>query len=120
MTTIQIRNNQLSPVHCSVRALSNFQLGAQKCDQLHPPVTHTFLKRPFLTDFKKYTHTPPPNETKFWHIRPKGQKPPEKWQNPPHWHKLNVPERNVYRNTTKTLLEINTVTCKHCKPGAMY
>ena len=25
-----------------------------------PPLTHTFLKRPFLADFKKYTHTPPP------------------------------------------------------------
>ena len=25
---------------------------------IHPP-THTFLKWPFLTDFRKYTHTPP-------------------------------------------------------------
>ena len=25
-----------------------------------PPPTHTFLKCPFLTDFKKFTHTPPP------------------------------------------------------------
>ena len=25
-----------------------------------PPPTHTFLKRHFLTDFKKHTHTPPP------------------------------------------------------------
>ena len=25
----------------------------------YPPPTHTFLKRPFLTDFKKHTHTPP-------------------------------------------------------------
>ena len=25
-----------------------------------PPFTHTFLKQPFLTDFKKYTHYPPP------------------------------------------------------------
>ena len=26
----------------------------------YPPPTHTFLKWPFPTDFKKYTHTPPP------------------------------------------------------------
>ena len=26
----------------------------------YPPVTHIFLKRPFHTAFKKYTHTPPP------------------------------------------------------------
>ena len=26
----------------------------------YPPPTHTFPKRRFLTDFKKYTHTPPP------------------------------------------------------------
>ena len=25
----------------------------------YPPLTHAFLKWPFLTDFKKYTHTPP-------------------------------------------------------------
>ena len=29
----------------------------------YAPPSHTFLKRPFLTDFKK--HTPPPYETKF-------------------------------------------------------
>ena len=28
----------------------------------YPPQTHTFLKRPFLTDFKKYTHTPPQSD----------------------------------------------------------
>ena len=26
----------------------------------YPPLTHIFLKRPYCTDFKKYTHTPPP------------------------------------------------------------
>ena len=36
-----------------------FGLDAQKYRQL-PPLTHAFLKWPFLTDFKKYTHTPPP------------------------------------------------------------
>ena len=35
------------------------QLFVQNCDHLPPPPTHTFLKRPFLTDFKKHTHTPP-------------------------------------------------------------
>ena len=29
----------------------------------YAPPTHTFLKRPFLTDFKKHTHTPPPPPT---------------------------------------------------------
>ena len=39
---------------------SHLLLCAQKCDHLPPPQTYTFLKGPFLTDFKKYTHTPPP------------------------------------------------------------
>ena len=42
-------------------ALSNLQLRLLKNVTIYPPPpTHTFLKRPFLTDFKKYTHTPPP------------------------------------------------------------
>ena len=57
-----------------------------------PPMTHTSSKRPFLADFKKYTHKPPEG-TKFWHMGPKVQKPAEKCQNPPRWHITNVPER---------------------------
>ena len=60
MTTIQIQNNQWSLKHCPVlRTVHCAAPFAQKCDHLPPPLTHTFLKRPFLTDFKKYSHTPP-------------------------------------------------------------
>ena len=38
---------------------ANVQLCVEKCEHLSPPKTRTFLKRPFLTDFKKYTHPPP-------------------------------------------------------------
>ena len=37
-------------------ASSHVQLCAQNCDHLPPPPRHTFLKQPFLTDFKKHTH----------------------------------------------------------------
>ena len=50
MWTTRIRNNQRSPVHCSVLCIVKFPI----------PINHTFLGWPFLTDFKKYTHTPPP------------------------------------------------------------
>ena len=39
------------------RPLYNFVL---KTVTTYPPPTHTFLKWPFLTDFNKHTHTPPP------------------------------------------------------------
>ena len=67
MKTIRIQNNQWSLKHCPVLCIIHFAaLFAQKCDHLPPPPpTHTFLQRPFLTDFEKYTHTPP-NGTKFW------------------------------------------------------
>ena len=61
MRTIQVRNNQRSPVHCSVPCI--IELPAV-CSKLWspdpPPPPHTFLKWPFHTDFKKYTYTPPP------------------------------------------------------------
>ena len=60
----------------------------------YPPPTHTFLKRPFLTDFGKHTHTPP-KVTTFWCIRPKVEKSLKKCENAPCWHELNVPERYV-------------------------
>ena len=58
----------------------------------YPPPTHTFLKRRFLTDFEKHTHTPP-KMTTFWCIRPKVEKSLKKCENAPCWHKPNVPER---------------------------
>ena len=74
---------------------SSFQLFAQKCGHLSPlPLTHTFLKRPFLTDFKKYTHPPPPPKGSDILVhQTKSSKTPGKCQNPPSWRTMNVPER---------------------------
>ena len=63
----------------------------------YPPPTHTFLKWPFPTDFKKYTHTPPPPQvTTCLHIGAKVVEIAEKCQNPQSWQVLNVPERYTY------------------------
>ena len=64
-------------------APSNVQLCIEKCEHLPPPPpkTHTFLKRPFLIDFKKYTHTPPPPYmVTCLHIGAKIVNNPKKWQ----------------------------------------
>ena len=58
----------------------------------YPPPTHTFLKRPLLTDFKKY-HIPPPQVTTRLHIGAKVVEIAEKCQNPQSWQVMNVPER---------------------------
>ena len=58
----------------------------------YPPPTHTFLKRRFLTDFEKHTHTPP-SVTTFWCIGPKVEKSLKKCENAPCWQEPNVPER---------------------------
>ena len=58
MMTIQIQNNLSSSIALSC-ASSTLQLHLLQNVIIYPPPTHTFLKRPFLTDFKKYTHTPP-------------------------------------------------------------
>ena len=64
----------------------------------YPPPTHTFLKWPFLTDFKKYTHTPPPPQvTTCLHIGAKVVEIAEKCQNPQSWQVLNVPERYAHK-----------------------
>ena len=74
------------------------RLCAQNCDCLPPPPpTHTFLKRPFLTDFKKHTHTHPYG-TKFWCIGPKLEKTPKNCEFAPCWHKPDVPERYIDRH----------------------
>ena len=55
-----IRNNEsslehcLCPVRCPV-----YSSGLKIVTTYPPPPTHTFLKRPFRTDFKKHAHTPP-------------------------------------------------------------
>ena len=94
MMTMRIQNNQWSLEHCSVLCIVQFEaLFAEKCDHLPPPPPNpTFLKRPFLTDFKKYTHTPP-KVTKFWRIGRKVHKTEEKCQNPPCWRTTNEAER---------------------------
>ena len=78
-----------SPAPC---VSSRLQLCVQNCDHLPPP-THTFLKRRFLTDFEKHTHTPP-KVTTFWCIRPKVEKNLKKCENAPRWQETDVPERN--------------------------
>ena len=76
-----------------------------------PPPTHTFLKQPFLTDFKKYTHTHPPTGTKFWRIGPKVHKTQEKCQNPPCWRIPNVPERYWTRSSFSALKALLADIC---------
>ena len=63
MTTIRIRNNQWSAVHCSILCIVQVPALCSKCDHLTPTATHTCIKRHFLTNFKKYTHNPPPTES---------------------------------------------------------
>ena len=64
----------------------------------YPPLTHAFLKWPFLTDFKKYTHTPPYG-TKFWCSGRKMEKTLRIHEFAPRWHVMNVPERYVDTDT---------------------
>ena len=81
---------------------SHLQLCAQNCDHLPPPPppnpymieppTHTFLKRPFLTDFKKHTN-PPPYGTKFWSIGRKLEMSPKICEFTPCWQEPDFPER---------------------------
>ena len=54
-------DSEQSVVHCALlhpvhRRISGCVLNNVNT---YPPLTYTFLKWPFLTDFKKYTHTPP-------------------------------------------------------------
>ena len=64
----------------------------------YAPPTHIFLKRPFLTDFKKHMHThpPPPYRTNFWCIGPKHEKTLKNCKFALCWHILDVPKRYVY------------------------
>ena len=64
----------------------------------YPPLTHAFLKWPFLTDFKKYTHTPPYG-MKFWCSGRKMEKTLKIHEFAPRWHILNVPERYAHHCT---------------------
>ena len=110
MRTIRIQNNRCSPEHCSVLCIVQFAASfAQKCDHLPPRPTHTFL-RPFLTDFEKYTHTPP-KETKFWRIEPKVHKTQEKCQHPPCWRIPNVPERFYFLAVSRIFFLLRRSNC---------
>ena len=72
----------------------------------YPPLTHAFLKWPFLTDFKKYTHTPPYG-TKFWCSGRKMEKTLRIHEFAPRWHVMNVPERFVFiGNLVLAVLEL--------------
>ena len=74
---------------------SNGQLRSEKCEHLTPPPPQPiqFLKQPFLTDFKQYTHTPPYMVTCL-HIGAKVvKKNPKMWQNTQSWHKADEAER---------------------------
>ena len=79
-------------------APSNVQLCVEKCDHLPPPLTHTFVKRPFLIDLKKNTHTPP----RIWlHGCTSEQnlfKKNKKWRNAQSWHIMNEAERCTCRS----------------------
>ena len=68
MMKTRIQNNQCAPEHCSILCIVPFAALCSKNVTTYPPLTHTFLKQPFLTDFKKCTHPPPPPGTKFWCI----------------------------------------------------
>ena len=75
----------------------------------YPPLTHAFLKWPFLTDFKKYTHTPPYG-MKFWCSGRKMVKTLKIHEFAPRWHIMNVPER--YVETHRNPLSPSFVTKK--------
>ena len=60
-----------SPVHCCIPCIDHVPALHSKCDHLPPPpLTDTFLRWPFLTDFNYYAHAPPKG-ARFWHIGPK-------------------------------------------------
>ena len=69
--------------------------------------THAFLKWPFLTDFKSFTHTPPYG-TNFWCIRQKIEKTLKQCEFAPRWHITSVPERYIYNNNKSTSHELSS------------
>ena len=60
MTTNWIRNDASSLEHCLCPVCPLVYSSVCKIVNTYPPPTRTFLKRRFLTDFEKHTHTPPP------------------------------------------------------------
>ena len=78
----------------------------------YPPLTHAFLKWPFLTDFKKYTHTPPYG-TKFWCSGRKMEKTLRIHEFAPRWHVMNVPERYVQSGASHGQLHLYTFNKTH-------
>ena len=78
-------------LHCLCPVCSPVYSSVRKTVTTYPHPTHTFLKRPFLTDFEKYTHPPPPPQGND--IRPKVEKNLKKCEFAPCWQEMNVPER---------------------------
>ena len=66
-----------------------------------PPPTHPFLKWPFLTDFKKYTHNPPYG-TRFWCFGEKIEQTLKKCEFALCWQVMNVPERYAKTNAKRS------------------
>ena len=63
---------------------------------VNPSPPNPYMRR-FLADFKKYTHSPPPQvTTTCLHTEAKVVQGAEKCQNPESWQVPNVPERCAY------------------------
>ena len=113
----KILNNLIKLCCACLCALSNVQLCVEKCEH-PPPKTHTFLKRPFPTDFKKYTHTPPYVVTCL-HIGAKLVKnaKKKKWQNAQSWHTMNEAERNGDKHEPE---KFEMLSCSRGRPSVWH
>ena len=85
------------------------------CFRTPPPPTHTFLKWPFLTDFKKCTHTPPPPtpRERYFGASDEEFKNPEKTPKPT---KLAHNEPQRYSN----IFGKGKLCSKHCRYANSY
>ena len=94
MTTM-LQNKDDSTVQCIVCVHHPMPSSVLKNVTTHPlPPTHTFLKWPFLTDFKNmHTSKPPLCDDMFAHQSKTGLKNPKKCSNTQSWQILNVPDR---------------------------
>ena len=81
-----------------------------------PPPTHTFLKRPFLTDFKKH-HIPPPTERNFGALD-QNLKKPRKIANSLRVGIKRMSPRDVYAAASLSPgahAALQVITCLRCK-----
>ena len=96
MMSVQNKHDSTVQFHvCVQRPMCSSVLKIVTTSPPSPP-THAFLKWPVLTDFKKYTHTPPYVMTCL-HIEAKLVKNPKKCQNTQSWHIMSVPKRYATR-----------------------